>query len=187
MALVYLAPLIVTQFVMLEQKISGHTNRSQANGAKPLEILIAHFLFNTLMAVFQVSLMMGASLIYFEASNLGSIMLLLAIVFMEGLAGVSLAVFLGSIINNKLTAMVMIYGLTVSLWFICGVFWPVENNNFLWLQPVVRLFPLTLPADSARFIMNRGWDLFHMDVLLGFVSTTVYTIVFAILSFVLFK
>ena len=109
MALIYLAPLIVTLFVLLEEKVYGHVERSQAAGAKPLEVLTAHFCGNALILVLQTGFMMGISLIYFEAQNHGSMLLLLAIVYLEGIAGICLALCMGTLMNNKLAALVFIY------------------------------------------------------------------------------
>lgn len=187
MALVYLAPLIVTQFVLIEHKISGHIERSRAAGARPVEILTAHFIANALILVIQAGFMMGISLNYFEAQNLGSTLLLLAIVFMEGVAGICLAILMASVINNKLAALVFIYGLTISLWMICGVFWPIQNITWAIARKLVVFLPLTLPVETARNIMNRGWSWDHQDVLLGFGSTLVYCSVPLLIAFIIFK
>lgn len=187
MALIYLAPLIVTLFVLLEQKVYGHVERAQAAGAKPLEILAAHFITNSLILLIQTGCMMAISLLYFEAQNHGSLILLLAIVYLEGIAGISLAILMASLMNNKLAALVFIYGLTISLWMICGVFWPIQNITVEIGQKGVLFFPLTLPIETARNIMNRGWSWDHQDVLLGFASTTVYTAVPLLLAYLVFK
>jgi len=187
MALVYLAPLIITLFVLLEQKVCGHVERSQAAGAKPLEILVAHFIGNSLILVIQTAVMMGVSLNYFEAQNHGSILLLLAIVFMEGVAGISIAILMASILDSKLAALVFIYGLTISLWMICGVFWPIQNITVEWARKLVLFLPLTLPIETARNIMNRGWPWSHEAVMLGFGSTILYTAIPMLLAYLIFK
>lgn len=187
MALIYLAPLIVALFVYLEQKMYGHIDRSRASGAKPLEIITAHFIINSSVLLVQGTLMMTISLIFFEAQNLGSLFDLLSIVLLEGVAGVSLALVLGCLIRQKIVALVVIYGLTVSLWLICGIFWPIENITILWLQNVMKTLPLTLPTETARNIMNRGWSWNHLGVLAGFGSAFVYTVIPLAIALVSFR
>ena len=187
MALIYLAPLIVTMFILLEQKVCGHVERAQASGARPTEILAAHFITNTIILLIQTGCMMVTSLHYFEAKNYGSLILLVSIVFQLGIAGICLAILMAVTMNNKLAALVSIYGLTISLWMICGVFWPIENITIEWGRWVVMFLPLTLPIETARNIMNRGWSYDHQHVLLGFMSNIVYTIVPLMLAYFIFK
>lgn len=187
MALIYLAPLFITLFVMLEQKTSGHIERSRANGAKPAEILIAHFLYNASLMVLQAALMMGISLNYFEAENTGSLPLLLAMVLMQGLSATAMAVLLGSALQEKVTAMVCSYGLTGLLWVLCGTFWPIQNITLDWFRELVHFLPLTLPTEAARNIMNRGLGLQNIHVIYGFASTIIYTVIVSILSFLFFN
>lgn len=187
MALIYLAPLIVTLFVLLEQKVYRHVERSQAAGARPLEILAAHFVTNGILLFIQFGLMMGVSLIYFEAQVHGSMLLLLAIVYLEGVAGIALAILMATVLDNKLAALVFVYGLTISLWMICGVFWPRENITWTVAREGVQFLPLTWPIETARNIMNRGWSIDHRNVLLGFGSATFYAVVPLLLSYLIFK
>lgn len=187
MALIYLAPLIVTLFVLLEQKVYRHVERSQAAGARPLEILAAHFVTNGAILVIQTGFMMVVSLLYFEAQVHGSVLLLLAIVYLEGVAGIALAILMATVLDNKLAALVFVYGLTISLWMICGVFWPTENINFAVARQSVQILPLTWPIETARNIMNRGWSIDHTYVMLGFGSATFYAVVPMLLSYVVFK
>ena len=187
MALVYLAPLIVTQFVLIEHKINGHVERSRAAGARSAEIIAAHFLANCFVLVIQTGFMMAISLNYFDAANHGSILLLMAIVFMEGIAGVCLALLMASMLNNKLASLVFIYGLTISLWMICGVFWPIQNINMDFVRKLVLFLPLTLPIETARNIMNRGWSWNHRDVLLGFGSTLIYSFIPLIIAYIFLR
>src|SRR6218665_404573 len=176
MALIYLAPMVVSVFMLLEQKAQGHFERSQAAGVKSLEIITAHYGVEFLILLIQNILMLFTSVIYFNAQNHGSFFLLFMITLLVGMAGISTALSSAVILKSKLAGLIMIYGLTISLWMICGVFWPTENIEFVFFRWTVPFLPLTMPIEAARNIMNRGWGIDHYKVWLGFVSASAYII-----------
>ena len=174
MALIYLAPMVTSVFMLLEQKAQGHLERSQASGVKALEVITAHYCVEFTILLIQNGLMLFTSLIYFDAQNLGSFILLFMITLFVGMAGISTALSSAVILRTKIAGLILIYSLTICLWIICGIFWPIENIQLSVFRWLTLFFPLTLPTETARNIMNRGWNLLHFNVWIGFIVAILY-------------
>lgn len=69
---------------------------------------------------------------------------------------------------------------------VAGILWPLEG-----IPKVIRYFsylmPLTLPADSLRSVMSKGWGLTHPNVLMGLLVNTSWTIFFIVGCMLLFR
>ena len=67
-----------------------------------------------------------------------------------------------------------------------GTVWPTQA-----MPDVVRWFsyflPQTIPIESVRYIMSRGWDATRTEVLAGFGVTIGWTFFFLVAAVLIFK
>lgn len=66
-----------------------------------------------------------------------------------------------------------------------GSMWPMEGLPDI-IQKLVFLNPITLTIRSVRLVMLRGWDYQHFQVLIGYLTTSSYTVVTFFFSIFLF-
>lgn len=80
----------------------------------------------------------------------------------------------------------MAMGSFLPIVMLCGIIWPIEGMHPL-VKPFSIFLPLTKSTESVRSIMQRGWMIDHPQVYMGFVSITIWIIIFLTLSILLLK
>ena len=79
----------------------------------------------------------------------------------------------------------MAFGFVFPMWMICGVFWPLDAVPGL-LKTLFYMAPLSLPIESTRYIIARGWDINYFDVQIGYAVSGVYNIVLFVTTAIVF-
>lgn len=67
-----------------------------------------------------------------------------------------------------------------------GIIWPIEGMHYL-LQLLAFFLPLTKATESMRSILQRNWDLSEEVVYMGFVSMTIWILIFMLFSILFLK
>nr|XP_054924724.1 uncharacterized protein LOC126527463 [Dermacentor andersoni] len=91
-----------------------------------------------------------------------------------------------AVLETTTTAAMVVDGINYPIMMTSGILWPLEG-----IPKVIRYFsylmPLTLPADSLRSVMSKGWGLTHPNVLMGLLVNTSWTIFFIVGCMLLFR
>lgn len=66
-----------------------------------------------------------------------------------------------------------------------GTVWPLEAMPEF-IRDISYTMPQTLAIKSLRFIITRGWDLTYFEVLIGFITTGLWIVVFNFLAVIIF-
>jgi ABC-type polysaccharide/polyol phosphate export permease len=78
-----------------------------------------------------------------------------------------------------------IFSILLFLFITSGLFWPMEA-----ITPTFRTIfsctPLTLPLDSLRSLMTRGWSISNYNVFIGYIVSITYTFVISLINFLIF-
>lgn len=185
-ALIFFAPFSLTALTLLDERIYGVFERSLVAGVKAIEILFAHLLIQLSILLFEVCFMALTIFYIWQIPNCGSLWEVLAIVFLQGVSGITFGLLIASVVNDKVYAFVVGLGIIFPSWVVCGVFWPIESMP-PFMKSISYFLPLTYPIESMRFIMFRGWDFTHLPVILGFISSFAYIITFFTGAVILFK
>lgn len=91
-----------------------------------------------------------------------------------------------AICKEENTAVMMVVGTFYTNLILAGIIWPVEAMPH-WLRPVSYAQPQTLATDTLRHILSRGWGIGEPAVLLGFVVTLGWLMVFLVAAGLIFK
>lgn len=91
-----------------------------------------------------------------------------------------------AICKEENTAVMMLVGSFYTNFILAGIIWPIEAMPH-WLRPLSYAQPQTLPTDTLRHILSRGWGITENGVLLGFVITIGWLIVFLMAAGLIFK
>jgi ABC-type multidrug transport system permease subunit len=73
------------------------------------------------------------------------------------------------------------------MWYTGGVLWPLEAMPYAFRMISYYLNPLTIPIEALRSVMLRGWGLNNIDVIIGYIVSIGYTLIFSVMNFVLFE
>ena len=76
-------------------------------------------------------------------------------------------------------------GLVMTQWLFSGVVWPLEAMPSIF-RYLSYCGPLSLPIESLRAVMLRGWTVLHSVVYIGYLCSLFYTIIAFITTVVLF-
>lgn len=185
-ALIFFAPFSLTALTLIDEHIYGVLERSLVAGVKPLEILSAHLFIQLCVLLIEVFLMVFTTFYIWQIPNKGTLCEVFAIVFLQGVSGITLGLLIASLVPDKIYAMIIGMGIIFPTWITCGVFWPIESMTPL-LKFISYFLPLTSPIESMRFIISRGWDITYFSVLLGFISSFAYIIIFFTGAVIVFK
>lgn len=91
-----------------------------------------------------------------------------------------------AICREENTAVMMLVGTFYTNLILAGIIWPIEAMPH-WLRPLSYAQPQTLPTDTLRHILSRGWDISEGGVLLGFGVTIGWLATFLITAGLIFK
>ena len=93
---------------------------------------------------------------------------------------------MSAICAEENTAVMMVVGTFYTNLILAGIIWPIEAMPH-WLRPVSWAQPQTLPTESLRHILSRGWNITETGVFLGFAVTIGWLLVFLISAEIIFK
>lgn len=69
---------------------------------------------------------------------------------------------------------------------LCGIIWPIEAMND-YLRFIAFFLPLTKATESLRCILARGWGIEDPVVYSGFISISIWVLIFLTLSILILK
>uniref|UniRef100_A0A6G1SPG5 ABC transporter G family member 20 n=1 Tax=Aceria tosichella TaxID=561515 RepID=A0A6G1SPG5_9ACAR len=169
----------LTALAFILEKRDGLLERSQVSGVTTSQILLAHALLQVVVMTIQIMLVLLVSFVVFRVPSRGPLGWVMLLVLLQGCAGMSYGLLISAVCNEENTAVMMLVGTFYINLILAGIIWPVEAMPN-WLRLFSYLQPQTLPTESLRNILSRGWSIGEVSVQLGFVVTIGWLVVFLI-------
>jgi ABC-type polysaccharide/polyol phosphate export permease len=72
------------------------------------------------------------------------------------------------------------------LWMCSGLLWPIESVPDT-LRMLFYFNPLTLPIESLRSVMLRGWGINNPNIIIGYISSIAYSSIVFIINIIIFN
>ena len=94
--------------------------------------------------------------------------------------------FISSLCADEVSAAMIGMGLFFPTIILGGIFWPVQSMPD-WMGSIVAFLPQTLPVEAMRLILSREWDVTHFEVVLGFIATWGWIIVYFVAAVRIFN
>ena len=117
---------------------------------------------------------------------MGSLILTSLILYLIGVIGILFAIMVTYLCDSEGEAFILTFAVIIPLWLISGILWPNES-----LTPMGRVLshlgPLTYPIDALRSVLSKGWTLMSTPVLMAFLSSSVYIVMFLLISIIIYK
>lgn len=175
----------------INERRQGTVNRSLAGGAHYSEILAAYAITEFGVLILQTLLVYlilqyGFNIGVETTSSPVSALLVLGLCILQGLSGLSFGFFLTLICKQESEAATLIIAIIFPIFFVSGVLWPVEGMPYI-LQNLSPIFPMTLPTQALRSIMNRGWGVLHSQVWGGYFVSLAYIVGFSFFTYLRLK
>ncbi|KAG9344198.1 hypothetical protein JZ751_010867 [Albula glossodonta] len=181
----YLAVGLTALSFVLERK-EGLLDRCWVAGVSSLETMLAHLFSQLFVISVQIILLLLFILLVFKIPNEGSLVLVIALIVLQGVTGISFGLVISAAIDDEQSANQAALGIFYPNLIISGIIWPVECIPYP-LRYISLALPQTYASEALRCIMYRGWDLSRMMVWRGFAVTLGWNTFFLILATVILK
>uniref|UniRef100_T1J7I9 ABC-2 type transporter transmembrane domain-containing protein n=1 Tax=Strigamia maritima TaxID=126957 RepID=T1J7I9_STRMM len=138
------------------------------------------------IVIIQACILLIFGIEIFKIHNRGSLLLVLIVLFLQGLCGMSLGFMLSTTCSGEIESIMLATFILFPCFAISGILWPKLGMS-IFLQKLSLGLPHTLAAESMRWIMLRGKDITWVTVWPGFLSTIAWASVFIILSMIVMR
>ncbi|CAL8300384.1 unnamed protein product [Merluccius merluccius] len=181
----YLAVGLTALSFVLERK-EGLLDRCWVAGVSSLETMLAHLLCQLFVISVQIILLLLFVLLVFKIPNEGSLVLVVALIVMQGVTGIAFGLVISAAIDDEQNANQAALGCFYPNLVISGVIWPVECIPYP-LRYLSLALPQTYASEALRCIMYRGWGLGRMMVWRGFAVSLGWNTFFFLLATIILK
>ncbi|KAJ7987453.1 hypothetical protein DPEC_G00326640 [Dallia pectoralis] len=181
----YLAVGLTALSFVIERK-EGLMDRCWVAGVSSLETILAHLISQLFVISVQVVLLLILMLVVFKIPNEGSLVLVVALIVLQGVTGISFGLVISAAIDDEQNANQAALGIFYPNLIVSGIIWPVECIPYP-LRYISLALPQTYASEALRCIMYRGWGLSKMMVWRGFAVTLGWNTFFLILATVILK
>ncbi|XP_055793054.1 ABC transporter G family member 23-like [Salvelinus fontinalis] len=181
----YLAVGLTALSFVIERK-EGLMERCWVSGVSSMETVLAYLISQLIIISVQIILLLILMLLVFKIPNEGSLVLVIALIVLQGITGTSFGLVISSAIDDEQNATQAALGIFYPNLIVSGIIWPVECIPYP-LRYISLALPQTYASEALRCIMYRGWGLSRMIVWRGFVVTLGWNTFFVILAIVILK
>lgn len=176
----------LTSLAFIMERRDGLYDRTLAAGVDHVQMLISHSIVQLVVMVVQISLVVFFTFVIYKVPTNGPFIWVFFLLLLQGLAGMSFGLMVSAICKEENTAIMMILGTFYPNLLLAGVIWPIEAIPH-WLRWFSYLQPQTLPTQSLRDLIVRGWDIDQPGVWSGFAVTSIWLLLFLVISCIAFK
>ncbi|KAF2903928.1 hypothetical protein ILUMI_02243 [Ignelater luminosus] len=186
LTIVFFLAVALTSSALIIERMEGLLDRSWVAGVTPAEILFSHVVTQFVVMCGQTTLVLIFMILVFGVECKGDIGWVVVLTILQGLCGMCFGFVISAVCELERNAIQLALGSFYPTLLLSGVIWPIEGMPTV-LRYISTFLPLTLATTSLRSILTRGWSIVEKDVYLGFISTTVWIILFLSISLMVLK
>lgn len=183
---VFFISMAVSALALIIEKHNGCLERMTISGLLTTELLIAHILALSLMALIQIIIVCIATFLIIGYSCQGSYALLLLLLLCQATCGLSLGLAISALTNDEVFAMILSIAVWCFMLFTQNFIWPTEGLPIIG-RFLSRMMPQTYAIEAIRSIIHRGWGLLHYEILYGFGITLTWMCIFNLVTYVMVR
>ena len=182
----FLAAVALTALAFVMERKEGLLERSLVAGVTSLEFLMSHVLTQLLVLTVQICLLLIFTFCVFHISSDGPFVWVVILTALQGACGMSYGLMISAICKEENSATMLALGSFYPNLLLSGTVWPVQA-----MPKFMKIFsyflPQTIPIESMRYILSRGWDPSYPEVANGFLVTIAWTIFFLVSAVIIFQ
>jgi len=182
----FFLPIIFTTFVLLDEQNDGILDRLITSGMTFLEIAMAHTVVQLTYICIQATEILLIMYVFYDNPYNGSITIGFSLLLVIGISGMIYGFVLALANDSHFAAGFAGIGTNFLLMCACGFIWPTEGARYF-LKYTNKFIPVTLAIEALRGITMRSWPLNHTTVYMGFVSMLIWSLIFYIISYLLYR
>jgi len=178
-SLTYVMATGLTALAFILEKRDGLMERSEVAGVSTTQILLAHVFIELIVMLFQISLLLVVTFYFFQIPSRGPFYVAIPLILLQGCVGMGFGLLISSICSQENTAIMMLVGTFYINLTLSGIIWPIEAMPRI-LRFIGYFQPQTIPVESLRHILSRGWSIDRPSVYMGFVVSLAWLLFFLI-------
>ncbi|XP_046645712.1 ABC transporter G family member 20-like isoform X2 [Daphnia pulicaria] len=182
---VFGSALILGSDSFVRERMLGLVERSLVAGVKMNEVFISYLAKESITMIIQ-SLLLYVFLLLCNIPCLGSVTLVIFIMFLEGFSGMCFGMMIASICDTTSGVLYVAQSYFLPRLFLSGQTWPIEAMP-VFLQYVACSLPTTYATVSLRNVLLRGWGLERPEVYFGILTTVAWIFGFLIVASVVLR
>jgi ABC-2 type transport system permease protein len=168
-AIDYMAPAIISFAIMIismmlsivmlvRERREGTIERVLASPTTKLEIVLGYMFAFTIIAAVQSTIILGLTVVFFDLTIRGSILLAYLIIVLFAMGSLSMGIALSVLAKSELQAVQFVPMIIFPSIILGGLLIPIETMPS-WLQVLAAIIPMTYPTRALRNIMVKGLDI----------------------------
>ena len=150
---------------LVTYKEKGILRRLRATPLPMSSFMGANVLMRIVTSLVQMVIVLLVGVLLFHVTINGSLLVLTVVAIVGSACFVSLGFTIAAVSKNIEVAQALMNVVQTPMMFLSGIFFPM-NNAPAWIQPIVKVLPLTYLADALRSVIIDGaglwavrWDL----------------------------
>ncbi len=144
---------------LIEKRSKMLLRRMVATPMRKSHFMIAQLVARTIMCAIEATLLVGFAMLFFDIKIEGSFTALLVLFLAGTMAFAGIAILTASRTSNTYVGNGILNAVVMPMMILSGIFFSYQSFPD-WAVSIIRLFPLTIFADTARaiFIEGAGWS-----------------------------
>ncbi len=150
---------------LVTYKEKGVLRRLRATPLPMRSFMGSNVLLRILISLVQMVIVLAVGILLFDVTVNGSLLVVSIVAIIGSACFVSLGFVIAAVSKNMEVAQALMNVIQTPMMFLSGIFFPM-NNAPAWIQPIVKILPLTYLADALRAVLIDGaglwavrWDL----------------------------
>jgi len=181
----FLAAVALTALAFVMERKEGLLERSLVAGVTSFEFLLSHVLTQLLVLVVQIFLLLIFTFLVFEIPSEGPFIWVILLTILQGCCGMAYGLMISAICREENSATMLALGSFYPNLLLSGTVWPVQAMPAV-MRYISYFLPQTIPIESMRYILSRGWDPSYPEVATGFGVTIIWTLFFLVSAVLIF-
>lgn len=186
LSIAFLAAVALTAIALVQERKEGSLERSLVAGVSSTEFIMSHVFTQLLVLHVQIFLLLIFTFLVFEIPSRGPFFWVILLTLLQSSCGMAFGLMISAMTKEETSATMLALGSFYPNLLLSGTVWPTQA-----MPDAMRYFayclPQTLPIESLRYILSRGWDISYPEVATGFAVTIGWTSFFLIAAVVIFK
>ncbi|KAG5869875.1 hypothetical protein JTB14_003960 [Gonioctena quinquepunctata] len=186
LTIIFFMAVALTSGAMIMERNEGILERSLVNGISGPELLSSQILTQFVVILGQTVMVLLVEFVFFRLTQNGSWFVLFILTLLAGVCGMCFGFVVSCVCDNERSATYMALGSFLPIVMLCGIIWPIEAMND-YLRLLSFILPLTQATESLRCVLARGWSFSNPVVYNGFISLTIWILIFLTISILVLK
>lgn len=186
LSIAFLAAVALTAIALVQERKEGSLERSLVAGVSSTEFIMSHVFTQLLVLHVQIFLLLIFTFLVFEIPSRGPFFWVVLLTLLQSSCGMAFGLMISAMTKEETSATMLALGSFYPNLLLSGTVWPTQA-----MPDAMRYFayclPQTLPIESLRYILSRGWDISYAEVATGFIVTIAWTSFFLIAAVIIFK